>query len=100
MVVAELTIVPSATGPSVSHYVVRAQEIIQAHRDIKSMLTPMGTILEGELDAVLAVIREVHDSAFDGATRRVLTLVKIDDRRDKPLTMQGKLDSVTAKLKS
>jgi len=100
MVIADITVVPSGVGPSVSEYVARAQRIIQAHKGVKSQLTPMGTILEGDLDEVLAVIREVHESTFDERVQRVLTLVKIDDRRDKVLSMQGKLDSVAAKLAS
>ncbi len=99
MVIAEITVVPSGVGPSVSEYVARAQQVIQRHSDVKSLLTPMSTILEGELDAVLAVIREVHECTFDGQVKRVLTLVKIDERRDKSLSMQGKLDSVAAKLR-
>jgi uncharacterized protein (TIGR00106 family) len=98
MVIAEITVVPSGVGPSVSDYVARAQKVIRRHGGVKSQLTPMGTILEGELDDVLAVIREVHESTFDERVKRVLTLVKIDDRRDKVLSMQGKLDSVTSKL--
>ena len=99
MVIAEITIVPSGVGPSVSDYVARAQRVISAHKSVRSQLTPMSTILEGELDDVLAVIREVHDSTFDDRVSRVLTLVKIDDRRDKVLSMQGKLDSVASKLR-
>jgi len=98
MAIAEITIVPSGVGPSVSEYVARAQRTIARHTDVKFMLTPMSTILEGELDAILSVIRDVHNSTFDERVCRVLTLVKIDDRRDKPLTMRGKLESVQAKL--
>jgi uncharacterized protein (TIGR00106 family) len=77
-----------------------AQQVISRHKNVKSQLTPMSTILEGELDDVLAVIRDVHNSTFDERVTRVLTLVKIDDRRDKVLSMQGKLDSVASKLHS
>ena len=99
MVIAELTVVPSGVGPSVSDYVARAQTVIQKHTRVKSLLTPMSTILEGEMDDVLALVREVHECMFDNRVQRVLTLLKIDDRRDKVLSMQGKLDSVTARLK-
>ena len=99
MVIAEVTVVPSGVGPSVSEYVARAQRVIERHSDVKSQLTPMSTIIEGELDAVLAVIREVHECVFDDRVQRVLTLVKLDDRRDKTLSMQGKLDSVAARLR-
>jgi uncharacterized protein (TIGR00106 family) len=98
MVIAELTVVPSGVGPSVSDYVARAQTVIRKHTRVKSQLTPMSTILEGELDDVLAVVHEVHECTFDDRVQRVLTLLKIDDRRDKVLSMQGKLDSVAARL--
>ncbi len=100
MAIAEITVVPSGVGPSVSDYVVRAQQVIRKHQGVKYQLTPMGTILEGELDDIFAVIREVHNATFDEKVKRVLTLVKIDDRRDKVLTMQGKIDSVSSKLSS
>jgi uncharacterized protein (TIGR00106 family) len=100
MVIAEVTVVPSGVGPSVSDYVARAQRVIERHPNVKSQLTPMSTILEGEMDDVLAVIREVHENTFDDRVKRVLTLVKMDERRDKVLSMQGKLDSVAAKLRS
>jgi uncharacterized protein (TIGR00106 family) len=99
MIIAEITIVPSGIGPSVSAYVARAQRVIEQHTKVRSQLTPMSTILEGELDDVLAVIRDVHNSTFDDAVTRVLTLIKMDDRRDKQLSMQGKLDSVAARMR-
>jgi uncharacterized protein (TIGR00106 family) len=98
MAIADITVVPSGVGPSVSEYVARAQQVIDRHPEVKYQLTPMGTILEGELDAILEVIKDVHNSTFSERVQRVLTLVKIDERRDKPLSMQGKLDSVRARL--
>jgi len=100
MAVAEITVVPSGVGPSVSEYVARAQCVLARHTDVKCMLTPMSTILEGELDAIFAAIRDVHENTFDDRVARVLTLVKIDDRRDKELTMRGKIESVEAKLRA
>ena len=58
----------------------------------------MGTILEGDLDRILAVIREMHESPFQEGAVRVSTFVKIDDRRDKEHTIAGKMRSVEEKL--
>ncbi|HHE41930.1 MAG TPA: MTH1187 family thiamine-binding protein [Dehalococcoidia bacterium] len=98
MAVAEITVIPSGVGPSVSAYVAKAERVIQGYETIKSRLTPMGTILEGELDDILAVVKEVHNSMFSDEVKRVYTIVRIDERRDKPLTMDGKLQSVEARL--
>ena len=58
----------------------------------------MATIIEGELDAVLDVIKKLHNVPFDEGAKRVLTTIIVDDRKDKPISMQGKLDSVRSKL--
>lgn len=62
------------------------------------MLTPMGTILEGELDTILEAIRAAHEAPFKAGAMRVGTTIRIDDRRDKDLTMEHKVKSVEEKL--
>lgn len=99
MAVAEITIIPSGTGTSsVSTYVARVLKVLQQEEDVKYQVTPMGTIVEGDLDRILLLAKEMHEAAFDESVRRVATLLKIDDRRDKPLSMEGKLSSVMDKL--
>jgi uncharacterized protein (TIGR00106 family) len=98
--VAEITVFPSgpAVGTSVSAFVARAEKVIQRHTDVKSMLTPMGTILEGDVDAIFALVKDVHSSMFGDGVERVYTILRLDERHDKPLTMEGKLKSVRTKL--
>jgi len=99
MAVAEITIIPSGTGsPSASTHVAKALRILQEEEDIKYQMTPMGTIVEGDLDRILLLAKRMHEVTFDESVHRVMTLLKIDDRRDKPLSMEGKLSSLMAKL--
>ena len=99
MAVAEITIIPSGTGsPSASTHVAKALRILREEEDIKYQMTPMGTIVEGDLDRILLLAKRMHEVTFDESVRRVMTLLKIDDRRDKPLSMEGKLSSLMAKL--
>jgi uncharacterized protein (TIGR00106 family) len=94
-----LSITPIGTGtPSVSRYVAGVQEILRAS-GLRSELTAMGTILEGDLDEILRVVRRMHEHPFTQGAVRVSTLVKIDDRRDKEHTIAGKVRSVEEKLK-
>jgi len=95
VVVAEISVVPLGTGsPGVSEYVAGCMDVLAGSSGIKYRLTPMGTILEGPLDQVLKVARAMHEVPFTRGAVRVVTTLKIDDRCDKSLTMQGKLDSV------
>jgi len=99
MAIIELSVVPIGTAtPSLSQYVARALKLVQSEPDIKYELTAMGTIIEGDLERLLTLVRKMHQSAFDAGAVRVLTTVKIDDRRDKAVSISGKVESVKKKL--
>jgi uncharacterized protein (TIGR00106 family) len=99
MAVVFLSIAPLGTGtPSVSRYVAGVERILR-ESGLKSQLTAMGTIIEGDLDEILKVVRRMHEHPFTQGALRVSTLVKIDDRRDKEHTIEGKMRSVEEKLR-
>jgi uncharacterized protein (TIGR00106 family) len=99
MAVVFLTITPIGTAtPSVSRYVAGVERVLDAS-GLAHQLTAMGTIIEGDLDRILAVVRQMHEHPFTQGAVRVSTLVKIDDRRDKEHTIAGKMRSVEEKLK-
>ncbi len=97
MAVVFVSITPLGTGTSVSRFVAGVEEILRGTR-LTNQLTAMGTIIEGDLDEILAVIRRMHERPFAEGALRVSTLVKIDDRRDKEHTIAGKMRSVEQKL--
>jgi uncharacterized protein (TIGR00106 family) len=97
MAVAEISVVPVGTGSaSISDYVARAFKIVK-ESGLKYELSSMATNLEGDIPDIMEVVRKIHESAFEQGAVRVLTSLKIDDRRDKPLTMEGKKSAVTRK---
>ena len=99
MAVVFLSITPIGTGtPGVSRYVAGVERILR-ESGLKNQLTAMGTIIEGDLDEVLRVVRRMHEHPFGQGAVRVSTLVKIDDRRDREHTIAGKMRSVEEKLK-
>jgi uncharacterized protein (TIGR00106 family) len=99
MVIAEISVVPLGTKtPSVSQYVARAVKVLEREKDIEYELTAMGTIMEGDLDRILAVVRKMHEQVFGEGVARVVTTVKIDDRRDKVRGAKEKLESLRRKL--
>ncbi|MBN1161402.1 MAG: MTH1187 family thiamine-binding protein [Dehalococcoidales bacterium] len=99
MAIIDISVVPVGTGkPSVSDYVAGAVRILKNEPGLKYELTAMNTIIEGDLDKLLSLAQRMHNSAFDAGAKRVVTTLRIDERRDKPLTMEGKIKAVKNKL--
>jgi uncharacterized protein (TIGR00106 family) len=57
----------------------------------------MGTIIEGEIGDVMQCVLKMHEIPFGEGVKRVYTTVKIDDRRDKQITIESKVRSVMNK---
>lgn len=99
MAVVDVTIVPVGTASaSLSGFVAGCLEVLEGAAGISYQLTPMSTVIEGELGRVLEVVRLMHEQPFLKGAGRVVTTVRIDDRRDKELTAAGKVAAVKAKL--
>ncbi len=100
MAIVDVTIIPIGTNsPSVSHFVADIHEVLKKYEDkVKYQLTPMSTIIEGELPVLFEVIQAIHEVPFEAGVQRVATNIRIDDRRDKKTTLDGKLASVNEKL--
>jgi len=99
MALVEVSIIPLGTEtPSVSQYVAQAVKVLEGEKDIKYELTAMGTIIEGDLERLLTLVRKMHEAVFDVGVTRVVTTIKIDERRDKPSTMSSKMESLKSKL--
>jgi uncharacterized protein (TIGR00106 family) len=100
MAIAEISVVPLGTKtPSVSQYVARAVKVLEQEKGIKYETTAMGTIIEGDFDRILVVVKKMHEGTFGDGVDRVITMFKIDDRRDKAQGMKAKVDSLKKKLK-
>jgi uncharacterized protein (TIGR00106 family) len=99
MAMIDISVVPVGTqSPSVSRFVAGAVGLLQNEPGIKYELTAMNTIIEGDLAKLLELAQRMHNSAFAAGAQRVVTTIRIDDRRDKPLTIEGKVRAVREKL--
>ncbi len=99
MAIAEISIVPVGTSDtSVSKYV--ADIISELKKSgLSYTLTPMGTLIEGDIKELFNIIGKLHESPFNKKAKRVYTVIKIDDRRDKSdIKMQDKIESVLKKI--
>ena len=98
-VIAEIKIVPlGTTSTSLSRYVAGCLKVAEQAEDVDCQLTAMGTILQGPLKRVLELTVAMHEVPFTLGAKRVLTTINIDDRRDKPATMKGKVEAVEQQI--
>lgn len=94
MPIVEISVVPVGTkSTSVSQFVRTAIGVIKKS-GLNYELNPMGTCIEGEWDQIFALIKEIHDVLARMGCHRLVTTVKIDDRRDKKITMKEKVARV------
>ena len=97
-VIAEVTVVPLGTAStSLSAYVAAVEKALKQFPRLKTLLTPMSTILEGEMGDVLEAVKAMHEVPFRMGAMRVSTTLRVDDRRDKAATMAGKVTAVKGK---
>lgn len=100
MALLEITVVPLGTGnTSVSEYVAACHRVLEKEKGIKYQLTPMSTVIEGDIDRLFEIAKKLHHVPFEEGAQRVSTSMKIDDRRDRESTIAGKILSVESKLK-
>lgn len=98
MAIVEISIVPiGVQGTSLSAYVAKALTILRT-TSLKYELTAMGTIISGDIEEIWDVLKQMHESCFKLDAPRVLTQIKIDDRRDKVGNPEQKIRSVMDKL--
>ena len=99
MAILEISVVPIGTKEtSLSSYVADCLRIVKEEK-VKYEFTSMGTNMEGDLKSLIRIALKMHQTPFKKGAKRVLTTIKIDDRRDKVGTLTGKKKAVQRKLK-
>jgi len=97
MAIAEISIVPiGTTSTSLSSYVAACLEVLQGS-GLTHEVHGMGTIIEGDLKHLFETILKMHEVPFQAGALRVVTTIKIDDRRDKKTSAKGKVNAVLRK---
>ena len=96
---AELEIVPIGTqSASLSSLLAEVAKLIdQSGLDYR--VGPMGTTVEGDWERVMQLAKRCHEAMLQSADR-VMTTIRIDDRKDKPGAgrIVQKVQSLEAKL--
>lgn len=94
----ELSIVPLSKDAHLGKPVAEAVKII-AESGLEYRLTPMGTILVGEWESIMKVVRQCHEAVCKSSDR-VITKIKIDDFKGQEQRMpEDKVKSVEQHLR-
>src|SRR5215217_9250354 len=100
MATADVTVLAlGRQGASASEYIAEIQRRLQRQDRVRFRMHAMGTSLEGSTEDILAVVAELHAVPFEQGAPRVYTVLKLDERRDRPdQTLDDKLRSVEDRL--
>ena len=94
MIISQLSIAPIGKDVSVSKYVKKAIEVIKKH-DVRYETNAMATVIETkDLETLFNTVQEAHMTMVNSGAERVITDLKIDDRRDKNATMVSKIKAL------
>ncbi len=96
MVLLEFSMYPLGRGESLSPYVARSLEIID-NSGLEYRCHSMGTVIEGEYDEVMEVVRKCFERMSEDCDR-VECSIKFDFRRGRSGMLEGKVASVEDKL--
>jgi uncharacterized protein (TIGR00106 family) len=97
---ADLTVLSlGRAGAGATEYVAEIQRLLARQDRVRYRMHAMGTSLEGSTADILHVVGQVHAVPFDMGVPRVYTVLKLDERRDKPdQTLDDKVRSVEERL--
>ena len=94
MIISQFSIAPIGEGVSLSKYVKIALSVLKKN-NIKYKTNDMATVIETKnLDTLFRVVEEAHKAVIDAGAKRIITELKIDDRRDKNVKIGYKVESV------
>jgi uncharacterized protein (TIGR00106 family) len=100
MATADLTVLALGRQElSASEYIAEIQRRLRKQDRVGFRMHAMGTSLEGTTEDILAVVGELHAVPFEQGVSRVYTVLKLDERRDRPRqTLDEKVRSVEHRL--
>ncbi len=96
MVLLEFSMSPFDKGESLGEYVARSLDIVDKS-GLPYQLTPMGTIVEGEWEQVMALVTACFQ-AMSKDCSRISTSMKIDYRAGKSGRLKSKVRSIERRL--
>ena len=99
MAMMEISVIPLGTGKtSVSPYIAEIFKYLRKQKGLRYELNGMGTIVTGKSDQLLKLAAALHKIHLSKGAKRVYTIIKLDERKDKDQRPIDKVASVLRKL--
>jgi len=92
----EFSILPIGSGSSIGDQIAEVLRIVVAS-GLPYKINPMGTVVEGEWDEIMKIIKKCHKKVMSSEDR-VVTTISIDDRKGKPSRIDGKVKSIERRI--
>lgn len=90
----EISVIPLGTNiPNIGELVTQSCKVIDG-KQLEYRVTPTSTIIKGNLDDLLTIVKQMHSAPFKSGVDRVITSVKIDERHDKSSDMEDMVEEV------
>jgi uncharacterized protein (TIGR00106 family) len=96
VIVLEFSIYPLDKGGSVSPFVAKALQIVDSS-GLDYHCHAMGTVLEGDYDQIMAVVKQCFDN-MAAECDRIECSIKLDYRKGRRGRLKGKVASLEEKL--
>jgi uncharacterized protein (TIGR00106 family) len=96
MIVADLSVIPMGSGTSASEYVRAVHEVLR-DSGVNFVPAPMSTSIETEtMEKLFQIIEKANHKLAAMGVKRIVTMVRIDFRLDKDISMNTKLEACKA----
>jgi len=93
-VVADIAIMPVGEGTSLSKYVKRAVEELRKAR-LKVDVGAMSTSVEAQsTEQIFKAFEKAKEALFEMGAKRVYATIRIDERRDKKISLKSKKSAI------
>lgn len=92
----QVSFIPIGVGTSLSQYIAKVVKVID-ESGIPYQIHAMGTIIEGEWDEIMNLIKKCKDILMEEIDRLVID-IKVDDRKGTKNRIEAKVKSVEEKI--
>jgi len=98
MILCQLSIAPVGNNVHLHKYVKKVIKVIKKY-EVKYEVNDMSTILEvNDLDTLFTIVKDAHSTLFNEDVFRIITEIKIDERKDKNAHLGSKRKAVLNSL--